>query len=65
MIKMQIVLDDKKIAREGKYNLDKLHASLDDFLVSKLGFSKGADGFYLGSGYRGTVLLCPLQFQLL
>jgi hypothetical protein len=52
MIKMQIVLDDEKIAREGKYNLEKLHLSLDDFLVSKLGFSKGPDGFYFGSGSR-------------
>lgn len=50
MIKMQIVLDDQKIAHEGKYNLKKLHASLDDFLVTKLGFNKGEDGFYYGKG---------------
>ncbi|MDR1357785.1 MAG: hypothetical protein LBJ48_00285 [Coriobacteriales bacterium] len=50
MIKMQIVMDDDKIAREGKYNLGKLHTSLDDFMVAKLGFSKGDGGFYVGRG---------------
>jgi hypothetical protein len=52
MIKMQIVMDDQKIAQEGKYNLNKLHSSLDDFLVSKLGFTKGDNGFYFGGGTR-------------
>ena len=50
MIKMQIVMDDDKIVRDGKYNPNKLHASLDDFMVKKLGFQKGNEGFYYGSG---------------
>jgi hypothetical protein len=52
MIKMQIILNERKIAREGKYSLEKLHATLDNFLVSQLGFSKGVNGFYFGSGAR-------------
>ena len=50
MIKMQIVMDDSKIALEGKYDREKLHASIDGFLVSRLGFRKGDNGFYYGSG---------------
>jgi hypothetical protein len=52
MIKMQIVMDEDKIIQEGKYNLKKLYVSLDDFLVSKLGFEKSSDGFYCGRGTR-------------
>jgi hypothetical protein len=52
MIKMQIVMDDDKIVREGKYSAVKLHASIDDFMVEKLGFQKGSDGFYYGRGTR-------------
>ena len=52
MIKMQIVMDDNKIAREGKYNSKKLYASLDAFMVAKLGFQKGDGGFYYGKGTR-------------
>jgi hypothetical protein len=50
VIKMQIVMDDEKILSEGKYNLEKLLASLDDFMVAKLGLRKGDDGFYCGRG---------------
>jgi hypothetical protein len=50
MIKMQIVMDDDKIVREGIYNVNKLHASIDDFMVSSLGLVKGDGGFYYGRG---------------
>jgi virulence-associated protein VapD len=49
---MQIIMDEGKIIKEGKYNLKKLYASLDDFLVSKLGFEKISDNFYCGRGTR-------------
>jgi hypothetical protein len=52
MIKMQIVMNDDKIAREGTYNVGKLHASIDDFMVKKLGLEKGDGGFYYGRGTR-------------
>jgi hypothetical protein len=50
MIKMQIVMDDDKIRRQKQYNLDKIHRSLDAFLIDKLGLQKSDDGLYLGRG---------------
>ena len=52
MIKMKIIMDEEKIIREKKYDLDKMLQSLDDFLVAKLGFAKTENGFYLGKGLR-------------
>jgi hypothetical protein len=35
MIKMQIIMDEKKIKREGKYTLAKMYSTLDDFFVNR------------------------------
>jgi hypothetical protein len=50
MIKMQIRMDEGKIKRSGRYSLAKIHGTLDDYLVNRLRFKKGSDGFYLGTG---------------
>jgi hypothetical protein len=50
MIKMQIIMDEKKIKREGRYSLRKIYATLDEFFVRRLHFIKGENGFYSGSG---------------
>jgi hypothetical protein len=50
MIKMQILMDEKKIQREGKYTLSKIYLTLDDFFVNKLHFIKEDNGFYSGTG---------------
>ena len=50
MIKMQIIMDDDKIARENRYNVQKIHAALDNYFVGKLGMKKASDGFFLGTG---------------
>jgi hypothetical protein len=50
MIKMQIIMDDDKIAREKQYTVDKIHSTLDGYFINKLGMKKGTDGFYLGTG---------------
>ncbi|GHU65509.1 hypothetical protein AGMMS49983_13340 [Clostridia bacterium] len=50
MIKMQIVMDEKKIKRENKYSLSKIYATLDDYFVNRLYFLKEKNGFYTGSG---------------
>lgn len=50
MIKMQIVMDDDKIAREQHYTVEKIHDALDSYFINKLGMQKGSDGFYLGTG---------------
>jgi hypothetical protein len=50
MIKMQILMDEKKIQREGKYTLSKIYTTLDDFFVNRLYFHKGGNGFYSGTG---------------
>ena len=47
---MQIKMDEEKITRDGRYSLAKIKGTLDDYLVSRLSFTKGDDGFYLGSG---------------
>jgi hypothetical protein len=53
MIKMQIIMDEDKIVREGKYSLDKIHRVLDDYFVEKLHTVKTDDGFYVGTGAKG------------
>jgi hypothetical protein len=52
MIKQQIVMDAERIAQDGKYDPAKVQAFVDDFMTSRVGFNKGADGFYVGSGTR-------------
>jgi len=53
MIKMQIVMDEDKITREGKYKLDKIYGTLDNYFINKLNITKGENGFYIGSGAKG------------
>jgi hypothetical protein len=50
MIKMQIIMDDKKIKSEGKYSVQKIVTALDNLFLHKLGFEKSYNGFYLGLG---------------
>jgi hypothetical protein len=50
MIKMQILMDDEKIVREKRYNVNKVHDALDTLFTEKLGMRKDSDGFYLGAG---------------
>jgi hypothetical protein len=50
MIKMQIVIDNDRVARETPYNVNKIHQVLDDYMVGKLGLLKAPDGFYFGTG---------------
>jgi hypothetical protein len=52
MIKMQIIMDDEKIRRDGRYNPLKIQKALDDFFLNKLHVRKGDDGFYLGTGTK-------------
>jgi hypothetical protein len=47
---MQIIMNDEKIRRQKQYDADKIHRTLDSFLVEKLGLIKSDDGFYLGRG---------------
>jgi virulence-associated protein VapD len=65
MIKMQIVMDDAKIQRQKRYNVEKIHKTLDAFLMDKLGFSKSADGFYLGSGGKTDFSYFGIAFNTL
>jgi hypothetical protein len=50
MIKMQILMDEKKIQGEGKYTLSNIYTTLDDFFVNRLNFRKEDKGFYSGTG---------------
>jgi len=52
MIKMQIIIDEKKVLREKKYSLAKIYETLDRFFLENLCLKKGEDGFYLGSGAK-------------
>ena len=45
MMKMLITLDEDKISEEGKYDLVKIHAYLEN-AFSKRGMSKDKDGWY-------------------
>ena len=65
MIKMQIVMDDAKLRRDGKYNVEKIHCAIDSYMVSNLGFCKAADGFYLGDGGRTDFSYFGLAFNTL
>jgi hypothetical protein len=52
MIKMQIVMDEDKILREGKYSLCEIYETIDDYFVKKLKLVKAEDGFYISSGIK-------------
>jgi hypothetical protein len=43
-------MDTERIAQDGKYDPAKVQAFIDDFMTGKVGFSKVANGFYIGSG---------------
>jgi hypothetical protein len=43
-------MDSDKIAHDSVYDASAIQDSLDSFMVGKLGFTKGVDGFYLGKG---------------
>ncbi|MDR2108348.1 MAG: hypothetical protein LBP28_02650 [Coriobacteriales bacterium] len=49
MIKMQIKMNEKKIERDGRYNLVNIYGAIDGYLVNRLGLVKRSDGFYLGT----------------
>jgi hypothetical protein len=49
MIKMQILMNEQKINRDGKYSVMKIREALDNLFVNKLGLNKGDNGFYFGS----------------
>ncbi len=48
--KMQIVLDEEKIRREGAYDPASLQTAVDDLLVGRYALVKGDDGFYYENG---------------
>jgi hypothetical protein len=50
---MQIVMDEKKIEREGKYRLEDIYKALDDYFVKELSIPKSKSGFYVGTGAKG------------
>jgi hypothetical protein len=50
MIKMQIKMDEQKIECNGRYSLERIYGTLDEYLVNRLRFKKAPDGFYLGTG---------------
>ena len=50
MKKMQIVLDEDKIRREGAFDPVALQAGVDDLLVGRYGLVKGEGGFYYENG---------------
>ncbi|MDR1014777.1 MAG: hypothetical protein LBL86_07355 [Coriobacteriales bacterium] len=43
-------MDDNKIAREKKYDVDKIHRAVDNVFTKKYGLIKNRDGFYLERG---------------
>jgi hypothetical protein len=50
--KLQIVMDEEKIRREGKYRYDNIINAIDNVLVKQLGMLKESGGFYVGPGTR-------------
>jgi hypothetical protein len=65
MIKMQIIMDDEKIAREKRYSAKKMVASIDAYLVGKLGMRKAANGFYFGTDPKKDFSYFGLAFNTL
>jgi hypothetical protein len=65
MIKMQIKMDEDKIRREKKYDSEKLHNAIDQFMIGKLHLTKSEDGFYLGDGNGRDFSYFGLAFNTL
>jgi virulence-associated protein VapD len=65
MIKMQILMDERKILREKKYDLDKIYAFLDEVFVVKCGLKKGFGGFYLETGANDDLALFARAIRIL
>lgn len=68
MQKVQVVLDEQKIAREGQYSISKIAQAVDNVFVERFGLIKGQEGFYheskLGndfSNFWGAILLLKDQ----
>lgn len=43
---MQIVLDEERILRDQRYDLDDMNAIIESVLVDESGLVKGDNGFY-------------------
>jgi hypothetical protein len=65
MIKMQIIMDDDKIARENKLSPERVHQRIDDYLVGQLGLKKNGNGFYLGFDPKKDFSYFGLAFNTL
>jgi hypothetical protein len=52
MLKIQVIMDDSKIRREGLYDVRKIHRAVDSVFVDEYGLVKGEGGFYLESGVK-------------
>jgi virulence-associated protein VapD len=65
MIKMQILMDEKKILREKKYDINKIYAFLDEVFVSKCGLKKGTEGFYFETGTNDDLALFAKAIRIL
>ncbi len=65
MKKMQIVLDEEKVLREGMHDLDKMQALIDEILVDEGKLVKGENGFYYPNDYEdGFVAFMSSAFIL-
>ncbi|MCL2019628.1 MAG: hypothetical protein FWG70_07700 [Oscillospiraceae bacterium] len=51
MIRMEIEFDEEKVKRENKYDIDKMWAKVDEFMLVKYKLKKTAPGVY--SDYPG------------
>ena len=57
MFKMEIAFDEEKIERENKYDLAKMWAKVDEFMLGKYKLKKTAPGVYSDyPGYDGLGL---------
>jgi hypothetical protein len=65
MIKMQILMDEKKILHEKKYDIDKIYAFLDEVFILKCGLNKGAEGFYFETGTNDDLALFAKAMRIL
>ena len=52
MQKIQVLLDEEKVLREGRYSAKKMQEAIDSVFVDRYGLVKGSDGFYLESGVK-------------
>jgi len=65
MLKMQVIMDEEKIRREGKYDLKKVQSAIDDIFVNKCSLIKGADGFYIETGTSADLALFTTAIGIL